>query len=53
MESWIGYVERHDAEVGRLLAAEGRRQRSTLSLIPSENYTSKAVQLALATSYTN
>lgn len=53
MEKIRAYVEEQDEEVGRLISEETSRQRRTLSLIPSENYSSKAVQLALATSFTN
>jgi len=50
---FLDYLKQQDAEVGQLIASERARQRKTLALIPSENYSSKAVQLALATSYTN
>ncbi|CAG7637989.1 serine hydroxymethyltransferase [Paenibacillus allorhizosphaerae] len=53
MENAVRYLTKYDQEVGALVSAETQRQRRTLSLIPSENYSSKAVQLALATSYTN
>lgn len=36
-----------------MLAGETIRQQSALALIPSENYTSRAVRMALASSFTN
>ncbi|CAG7623517.1 Serine hydroxymethyltransferase [Paenibacillus solanacearum] len=53
MENAVRYLTQYDPEVGALASAEAKRQQRTLSLIPSENYTSKAVQLALATAYAN
>jgi len=42
-----------DAEVARILAAELRRQRTTIQLIASENFTSPAVLAAMASVLTN
>lgn len=53
LENMTEFLNKQDEEVGSLIQAESRRQRRTLSLIPSENYSSRAVQLALATSFTN
>ncbi|RKN70590.1 serine hydroxymethyltransferase [Paenibacillus ginsengarvi] len=53
METIQSYLNQHDPEVAAVLDAESIRQKSTLSLIPSENYTSMAVRLALASSFTN
>jgi len=42
-----------DPEAAAILAAEDRRQRETLMMIPSENYTSAAVTAAQATVFGN
>jgi len=42
-----------DPEVGRIVAAELRRQRTTIQLIASENFTSPAVLAATASVLTN
>ncbi|AEV69485.1 MULTISPECIES: serine hydroxymethyltransferase [Acetivibrio] len=42
-----------DSEVAELISAESYRQRSTICLIPSENYVSAEVALALASPFTN
>ena len=47
------HVNQTDAHVARLLAAEDTRQAETLALIPSENYTSRAVMEATGSSLTN
>ncbi|WP_135550669.1 hypothetical protein [Paenibacillus cymbidii] len=46
-------LERFGPDVAALLAAETVLQSGTLLLIPSENYTSRAVRPALASSFTN
>lgn len=46
-------ISMHDPEVAALIAAEDVRQQQTICLIPSENYASKYVLAALATSFTN
>jgi glycine hydroxymethyltransferase len=42
-----------DEEIGRLIAAEEKRQREGLELIPSENYVSRDVLTAMGTVLTN
>ncbi len=42
-----------DPDVSRVLAAERRRQREGVELIPSENYVSEAVLEAMGTIFTN
>src|SRR2546430_16948305 len=42
-----------DQEVKKLIAAEERRQREGLELIPSENYVSRAVLDAMGSVFTN
>lgn len=42
-----------DARVADLIAGEDERQRTSIRLIPSENYASPAVRAALATNFTN
>jgi glycine hydroxymethyltransferase len=42
-----------DTEVGRLIAAENRRQAAKIGLIPSENYVSEAVRAATGSVLTN
>ena len=42
-----------DPEIARLIEAEEKRQTEVLEMIPSENYTSRAVMEALATVLTN
>ncbi|MBU6321049.1 MAG: serine hydroxymethyltransferase [Patescibacteria group bacterium] len=47
------FIEREDPEVARLIEGEDRRQAEGLELIPSENYVSRAVKEAMASSLTN
>jgi glycine hydroxymethyltransferase len=47
------YIHREDAEVARIIEAEDARQAEGLELIPSENYASRAVREAMASSLTN
>lgn len=42
-----------DKEIGRLIAAEEKRQREGLELIPSENYVSRDVLTAMGSVFTN
>lgn len=42
-----------DSTVAELISSESYRQRSTIALIPSENYVSAQVALALASPFTN
>jgi glycine hydroxymethyltransferase len=53
METIQTYLEQYDPAVANLITGESIRQKTTLALIPSENYSSKAVRLALASSFTN
>lgn len=48
-----GFIRREDGGVYRALMGEERRQREGLELIPSENYVSRAVKEAMASSLTN
>ena len=47
------FIEREDAEVAAVLRGEEKRQAEGLELIPSENYVSRAVKEAMASSLTN
>lgn len=47
------YVQDEDPEVATALRGEEKRQREGLELIPSENYVSRAVKEAMASSLTN
>ena len=47
------YVKRADARIAQLIASELKRQKETIVLIPSENYTSRAVMEAAGTCLTN
>lgn len=49
----IGYVEEHDAEVGKAMNKELARQRRNLELIASENIVSPAVMAAMGSVLTN
>lgn len=49
----FSYIEQEDPEVAALLAGEEERQAEGLELIPSENYVSRAVKEAMASSLTN
>lgn len=51
--STIEYVQKMDAEVGDLMAAELFRQRRNIELIASENFTSPAVMAAMGSVLTN
>lgn len=46
-------LQEQDPDIYRLLAAERRRQREGVELIPSENYVSAAVLEAMGTIFTN
>ncbi|GFN32214.1 serine hydroxymethyltransferase [Paenibacillus xylaniclasticus] len=46
-------IAQTDREVSDLIQAETTRQKTSITLIPSENYSSVAVQLALASVFTN
>src|SRR2546430_15449874 len=46
-------LQERDPEIYRILAAERRRQREGVELIPSENYVSEAVLDAMGTIFTN
>ena len=52
-EMAIPHVKRADARIAQLIAAELKRQKETIVLIPSENYTSRAVMEATGTCLTN
>ena len=43
----------HDVDIARLIAAEEKRQREGLELIPSENYVSRDVLTAMGSVFTN
>src|SRR5512147_1769284 len=47
------FIEREDREIARALQGEEKRQAEGLELIPSENYVSRAVKEAMASSLTN
>ncbi|MDO8408236.1 MAG: serine hydroxymethyltransferase [bacterium] len=47
------FIEKEDSEVAAILAGEEWRQAEGLELIPSENYVSRAVKEAMASSLTN
>ncbi|MFC1993007.1 serine hydroxymethyltransferase [Chloroflexota bacterium] len=49
----MSFLEQTDAEISRALHLEEKRQRETINLIPSENYTSRAVLEAQGSSLTN
>ena len=42
-----------DPQIAKLIKLEERRQKDSLQMIPSENYTSQAVMEALGTVFTN
>ena len=50
---YMDYLKSYDPAVADILAAEERRQRDGLELIPSENYVSRAVLEALGSVFTN
>ncbi len=47
------YLQHTDPEIYKLVKEEEKRQRNVLEMIPSENYTSKAVMETLGTVLTN
>ncbi|HVW82805.1 MAG TPA: serine hydroxymethyltransferase [Candidatus Paceibacterota bacterium] len=47
------HIKQEDAEIYAAIAGEEKRQREGLELIPSENYVSRAVKEAMASSLTN
>lgn len=47
------FIEREDPEIYEVLGGEEKRQAEGLELIPSENYVSRAVKEAMASSLTN
>lgn len=47
------FIEREDPEIYEALTGEEKRQAEGLELIPSENYVSRAVKEAMASSLTN
>ncbi len=47
------FIEKEDPEIFAALAGEEKRQAEGLELIPSENYVSRAVKEAMASSLTN
>lgn len=47
------HLQKTDPQVARLIKLEEKRQREVLEMIPSENYTSRAVMEALRTVLTN
>jgi len=49
----IPHVKSADARIAQLIASELKRQKETIVLIPSENYTSRAVMEATGTCLTN
>ena len=52
-EMAIPHVKSADARIAQLIASELKRQKETIVLIPSENYTSRAVMEATGTCLTN
>ena len=49
----MSYLDQTDPEVGRAIALEGKRQKETINLIASENFTSRAVLEAQGSFLTN
>ncbi len=49
----MSFLSQTDPEISQVLHLEEKRQRETINLIPSENYTSKAVLEAQGSSLTN
>ncbi len=47
------FIDREDPEIAKALRGEDKRQAEGLELIPSENYVSRAVKEAMASSLTN
>lgn len=50
---WYAHIEQEDEEIYRAIAGEEKRQSESLELIPSENYVSRAVREAMASTLTN
>src|SRR5580704_12481388 len=50
---YYAHIKKEDAELYDLLEGEEKRQADSLELIPSENYVSRAVKEAMASSLTN
>jgi len=46
-------LTKDDPEIAKLIAAEGKRQKEVLEMIPSENYVSAAVRQAIGSVLTN
>lgn len=46
-------LEQNDPEIYRLIRLEEKRQKNSIRLIPSENYTSKAVREAMGSCFAN
>ena len=53
MSEQYPFIEQEDAGVAAILKGEDMRQAEGLELIPSENYVSRAVKEAMASSFTN
>lgn len=49
----MNYLQKTDPEIAKLIRREEKRQHEVLEMIPSENYTSRAVMEALGTVLTN
>jgi len=47
------YITKTDKQIAKLVALEEKRQSETLTMIPSENYSSTAVREALGSVFTN
>ncbi len=47
------YIRKEDPEIASLIAAEAKRQKEVLEMIPSENYASAAVREAMGSILTN
>lgn len=49
----MNLLSRSDPEISRIICQEGERQRETINLIASENYTSRAVLETQGSFFTN